>query len=63
MEDPGLGVESELQLLADATATATWDQSRVCNLHHLSKAREQTHISIDTSRVCVPRATMGGPPT
>ena len=26
-----LGVQSELQLLAYTTATATWDPSRVCN--------------------------------
>ena len=30
------GVESELQLPAYATATATPDPSRVCNLHHSS---------------------------
>ena len=34
MEVPRLGVESELQLPAYATATATWDLSHVCNLHH-----------------------------
>ena len=33
MEVPGLGVESELQLLANATATATKDPSHVCDLH------------------------------
>ena len=52
MEIPKLGVESELQLLAHATAK--WDLSCVCDLHHssgqcqipnpLSKARDQTHI-------------------
>ena len=38
MEVPRLGVESELLPLAYATATATamWDRSRVCNLHHSS---------------------------
>ena len=30
MEVPRLGVESELQLLA----TATWDLSHICDLHH-----------------------------
>ena len=35
MEVPRLGVESELQLLAYATATATWDPSHVCHVHHL----------------------------
>ena len=34
-EVPRLGVKSELQLLAYATATATWDPSHVCN-HHSS---------------------------
>ena len=34
MEIPRLGIVSELQLPAYTTATATWDQSRVCNLHH-----------------------------
>ena len=33
MEVPRLGVESELQLLATAAATATWDQSLVCDLY------------------------------
>ena len=32
MEIPRLGVESELQLLATATATATTDLSHICNL-------------------------------
>ena len=36
MEVPRLGVESELQLPAYATTTATWDLSRVCHLHHSS---------------------------
>ena len=30
---PGLGLESELQLLAYTTATAMQDPSRTCNLH------------------------------
>ena len=34
MEVPRLGVESELQLPACATATATPDPSQVCYLHH-----------------------------
>ena len=33
-EIPGLGAESEPQLQAYATATATMDLSRVCDLHH-----------------------------
>ena len=60
MEVPRLGVESELQLLAYVTATATAmrDPSHICNLHHslrqhwvlnpLSKARDQTRVLTDT---------------
>jgi len=54
---PRLGVESELQLPAYATATATWDLRCVCDPHHssrqcqilnpLSKARDQTCILMD----------------
>ena len=36
MKGPWQGVESELQLLAYTTATATWDPSHVCDLHHSS---------------------------
>ena len=59
MEVPKIGFESELQLPAYATAAATWDPSRVCNLHHsswqslilnpLSEARDQTCILMDPS--------------
>jgi len=58
-EVPRLGVESELQLPAYTMATVTWDPSHICDLHHssqqrqilnpLSKARNRTHILIDTS--------------
>ena len=58
MKVPRLGVVSELQPLAYATATATEDPSHVCNLYHstrqcwilipLSKARDQTRIFMDT---------------
>ena len=61
MEVPRLGIKSELQLLVYATATATPDQSRVCDLHHsswkrwmlnpLSEARDQTCILMDTSQI------------
>ena len=54
-------IESELQLPACTTATATQDPSRVCSLHHssclcrilnhLSETRDPTHILIDTSWV------------
>ena len=60
MEVPRMGVEWEPQMLA--TATATWDPSRVCTLHHsswqsqipnpLSKARDRTCILMDTSQIC-----------
>ena len=61
-EVPRLGVESELQPPAYSTATATRDQSHVCDPHHssqqhrilnpLSKARERTHILMVPSRIC-----------
>ena len=62
MEVPRLGVESELQSPAYGRATATWDLSCVCDLHHssrqrqilnpLSEARDQSHILMDASWVC-----------
>ena len=62
MEVLKLKVKLELQLLAYTTATATPDPSCVCDLHHsslqrwtlnpLNKARDQTHVLMDTSRVC-----------
>ena len=71
IEVPRLGVESELQLLADATATATWEMSHVCDQHHnsrlcrilntLSEARDWTLILMDPCRVCFCWATMGTP--
>ena len=61
MEVSRLGVESELQLPAYTTATVAQNQSRICDLHHsskqcwnlnaLSKARDQTLILVDTSKV------------
>ena len=58
---PILGAESELQLPAYTTATATQDPSHSCDLHHssrqylilnpLSEARDRTHIFMDASRV------------
>ena len=60
VEVPMLGVESELQL--PATATATQDASLIYDLHHssgqclilnlLSETRDQTCILMDTSPVC-----------
>ena len=40
MEVSQLGVESDLQLPAYTTATAMWDPSHVCNLHHSSWQRQ-----------------------
>ena len=37
MEVPSLGVESELQPPAYTTATARWDLSLICDLHHSSR--------------------------
>ena len=72
MEVSRLGVKSELQLPAYARATATWDLSHICNLHHsswqgrilnppLSKARDQTLILMVTSWVHYHCATTGTP--
>ena len=54
-----------------ATATATWDLSHICDLHHsswqplilnpLSQARDRTRILMDTSWVCYHRAMTGTP--
>ena len=58
MEVPRLRVESELQVLAYTIAAATPDLNCVCNHHHslwqqrilnLSKARDRTHIFMDSS--------------
>ena len=69
MQVPRLGAEWELQLLA--YATATWDPSHVCDLHHssqqrwilnpLSKARDQTCILMDTSQIRFRCAMTGSP--
>lgn len=37
MEVPRLRVESELQLLVYTTATAVWNPSHICELHHSSR--------------------------
>ena len=67
MEVPRLGVDSELQLPASATAMP--DPSHVCNLHHgswqhwildpLSEARDQTCILMDTGWVLNPMSHNG----
>ena len=61
MEVPRLGGKSELSLLAYTTVTAMPDLSCICDLHHsswqcqilnaLSKARDRTHILMDTGQV------------
>ena len=61
MEVPGLGVESEQQLLAYTTAAATLDLSGICDLHRssqqhwilnpLSEVRDRTPVLMDTSEV------------
>ena len=73
MEVPRLGVGLELQLPAYTPATATRDLSHVCDLHHssrqcqilkpLSKARDRTHILMDTSQISFYCVTMGTPGT
>ena len=71
MEIPRPGVKRELQLLAYDTATATWDPSHICNLHHsswqcqilnpLSETRDWTHILMDTSQIHYHWTTTGTP--
>ena len=63
MEVPRLGVQSELQLPAYTTATATQDRSRVCRIYNtahgnktqilnpLNEARDQTQLLMDPSGV------------
>ena len=61
MEVLGLEVELELQPPTYTTATATRDLSRLCDVHYnswqcrildpLIKARDQSHILMDTSQV------------
>ena len=61
MEAPRLGVESELQLPAYTTATATSDPSRICDPYHsswqcqilnpLSEVKDQTCKLMNTSLV------------
>ena len=50
------GIESELQLLAYITVTATWDLSCICDLHHRSELQllaYTTAIAIwDPSCIC-----------
>ena len=71
MEVPRLGVESKRQLQACTAATAMWNLSCICDLHHssrqhwilnsLSKARDRTCILIDTGQVHYCWAVTGTP--
>ena len=72
MEIPRLGVISELQLPAYAVATAMWDPSCICELHHslqqrkilnpLSKAGDLICILMDTSQILNPLSHKGSSP-
>ena len=71
MEVPRLGVESELQLSAYTTATATQDPSHIWDLHCslwqcgilnlLCETRDGTHVLMDTSWVQYRWDTKGTP--
>ena len=71
MDVPRLGVQSELQLLAYATAIAAQGPRHICDLHHssqqsqsldpLSKARDRTHILRDISWILFHCTTIGNP--
>ena len=71
MEVPGLEVESELQLPASTTATAMWDPSHICDLHHslwqgqilnpLNEARDRTCVLMDPVGLVTRCATKGAP--
>ena len=69
MEVPRLGVQLELQLPGDTTATATPDPSFICDLHLSSwprqtlnppiEARDRTCVLMDTSQVLNPLSHNG----
>ena len=69
MEVPRRGVQSEIQLPAYATATAMWDPSCVCDLHHSSwqcqilnpliEVRDQPHNLILPGWICFLCTTVG----
>ena len=68
-EGPRLWVKSELQPPIYATATAKWDPSHICGLHHtswqcqilnpLNEARDQMYIPMNTSQVLNPLSQSG----
>ena len=69
MEVPRPGVQSELQMLAYATATPDW--SLICDPHHssqqhqifnpLNESRDPTSVHMVTSQVCYHCTTTGTP--
>ena len=62
MEVPRLGVESELQLLAYATAMATLDLSQIYVLHHSLRQRWILNpLSEARDRTCMVTETTSGP--
>ena len=67
MEVPRLGVKSKLQLLACTTATAVWDLSCICDLHHSSwqcwtpDPLRKAYILMDISWICFCCTTVGTP--
>ena len=71
MEIPRLGIESELQLLANTRARAAEDPSCICDLYHgsqqcripdpLSQARDQTLVLMDASQIHFYCTTTGSP--
>ena len=71
MEVSRLGVESQLEMSAYTTATATRDLSHICELHHsswkrwilnpLSEAKDPTCVLMDASQILFLWATTGTP--
>ena len=71
IEVPRLEVKLELHLPPYTTATATADQSHICDLHYsswqrwilnpLNEARDQTCLLMDTSLICF-HCTITGTP-
>ena len=71
MDVPRLGVKLELQLLAYVTATATPDQSYMCDLrcssrqrqilNPLNEARDQTCLFMDASQILNPQREVQAP--
>ena len=61
MDGPRLGVELELQPQAYTTATATWDPSCICNLHHSTWQHRILHpLSEARDGICTLMDMMSG---